>query len=134
MGIAISHGRIQAHHPEQVRGLVAIFVPAPGHTMDHQGLADNVGDLHPRVQGAEGILKDDLHPSAQLPDLSLVDSGDILPFEKDLSPRRTVKLQQGIARSGLAAAAFSHQAQGFALQDGKTDPVHGLDVADLLFE
>ena len=35
MGIAIPHGRIQTHHLEQIRGLVPIFGPAPGHIMDN---------------------------------------------------------------------------------------------------
>ena len=43
--------------------------------MDHQRLFDNVIDCHSRVQGSEGILKDELH----LPPKLL----QILAFERE---------------------------------------------------
>ena len=134
MGVPVGHGSVQAHSSEKSCHLIAIVTLLPGQFVNCQGLADDVADRHPGVERAEGVLEDHLHPAAQPSDLLFGNSGDILPFEKDLSSCGALELQHGVPRGCLAAAALPHQAEGFALLKVEIDAVHGLDVADLLFE
>jgi hypothetical protein len=54
--------------------------------------------------------------------------------EKDLAVSRLVRAQDAARGRRLAAAAFSHQAQGFALIDKEADIVHRADLAHNLAE
>src|SRR5207247_11060481 len=60
---------------------------------------------------------------------SLAQSRDVFTTELDRAGGRLDEAQQGPRDSRLAAAAFTHQAEGFSLIDRKADAVDGVDVA-----
>ena len=58
-----------------------------------------------------------------------IEMGDVLAIHLDRSAGRLQQFQQRAAGGGLAAAAFAHQAQGFAGIDVKRNAVDGVDKA-----
>src|SRR5205823_11381820 len=94
-------------------------------------LADDRADLLARVQGAVGVLEDDLDAAAQRHQLAAVELGDIDAIIEDLALGRLFEPQDAAAHRGLAAAALADQPQGFAAADRQVDAVHRLDVADM---
>ena len=96
-----------------------------------QPLADDVADGHARVQRADRVLEDDLHPPAQ-PLRSLPAwLEDVLALER--APRRSVggsSRSEGPAEGGLAAARLAHEAKVSPRMIVEADAVDGLDMAD----
>src|SRR2546422_1484467 len=72
-------------------------------------LAQRLADGHARIEGAVGILEDDLHPAAQRSESSTVEREDIGPFEKDSSRSRLLQSQHGAADRGLSRAWFPNE-------------------------
>jgi hypothetical protein len=106
--------------------------------VDAQRLADDVHDCHPRVEGREGILENDLHLAPESLHFIFGDFKDVhhLPVlaEPDLTCRWLVGTQDAATGGRFAAARLPYQAQGLPLADEKGDPIHGSDVTDHLAE
>lgn len=91
--------------------------------VDLKWLADDASRVLAWVQGAEGILKDQLHLTPDPPDLLLWECGNVFTLEKDLAGGRTVDSQNTTAGRRLPAATFSDQPQCLASVDLKADIV-----------
>ena len=71
-----------------------------------------------------GILKNELHPGPERTDLLAAQMGYVLVHEVDLALGRFDQFQGQASGGGLAAAGFTHQTKGFALEYGKVQTVH----------
>ena len=50
---------------EEFADAISEFVFVVDHFVDDEGFADDGADAHARVEGASGVLEDDLHVSAE---------------------------------------------------------------------
>ena len=55
-----------------------LFFLAVGDAVDEERLADDVARRHPRVEGRERVLKDDLHLAAIGPHIGLAEPGHVM--------------------------------------------------------
>jgi len=99
-------------------------------SLDH--FRDLSPDAHRRVQGCQGILKDERHIFS--PDFTQIPLGHCkeiaTTFQKHLAPgdagvRASEQTENGPAGGRLAAATLSDNAEYFARLDVKADPIHG---------
>src|SRR5690606_13967731 len=122
--IAVEIARVEADHAHQLLDHLA----APGgvaDVVDDQGLADDVEHGHARVQRAERILEDELHPPAELHQLLLlerqhVDDGAAV-VEQDATGIGRVGAHHHLAERGLAAAALADETQALAALNVEAD-------------
>src|SRR5205814_2023240 len=96
-----------------------------------EALADDVADRHPRVQRADRILEDDLHPAAQALEIVAVLVEDLLAADRCPSAGRILKADEGLAERRLATARLTDQPEHLALRDLEADAVDSLDVGQL---
>ena len=102
--------------------------------MHQQRLPDDIEQRHTRIQRGKRILKDHLHVAAQPLQGAFREPGDI-----DLLPRWRAEQHltsgglngpQDTTRCGrLAAAALTHQPEGFAFVQCKAHAIDGAHVA-----
>src|SRR5438876_371501 len=78
----------QPHRLEEVDDALLALLAGLGELVDDQRLSDDRAHGHARVEGGVGILEDDLHVAAKVPQRALVEGGDVLAFEVDLARRR----------------------------------------------
>jgi hypothetical protein len=97
-------------------------------TVDDQGLTDNSRNTHARIQGAGGILENDLHLPPKRLEAGAAGGDDICSFKAHLARSGRNQLEDGAAHGGLAAAGLPYQAQGFALSDIEA---HAIDRPDM---
>jgi hypothetical protein len=118
-------------HADPLQHLVddAVAVPARGGAVDAEALGDQVADLHAWVEGADGVLKDDLHVTAHLLEALRAQADDVDAVEGDLARRRLEQPQQRAAERRLAAAGLAHEAERLAAPHVEIDAVDGLQVA-----
>ena len=57
--------------------------PVAVETMDPQGVGDGIAHRHPRIEGAERVLKDDLHEESGPSQLFATDAGNVDAVERD---------------------------------------------------
>src|SRR5947207_3587945 len=113
----------KAHLREQLanaRGASGRIGDDPVH---RDGLREDLPDRHPGVQGAVGILEDDLEPSAERPEPGLAERGEVLTLEEDGAAGRAIELENEPARGRLAAPRLADQAQRLAAPDGEAHAV-----------
>ncbi len=131
MRISVGEIRVEAAHRQQL----AHPVEAPPRvfldTVHHHRLANDRADLLARVQGAVGILEDDLDAAPQRHQLATDELGDVDAVVEDLAGSRLFEPQDAAAHRRLAATALADQPQGFAAADRQIDAVHRLDVPDM---
>ena len=99
-------------------------------TVDNQQFFDNVSRRHARVQRGVRVLKNNLHLAADWPHIGLIQVGDITAVKLDAAFGGIEQPEHGSAHGRFAAAAFAHQAEGFALIDVKTDAIDRINLAD----
>ena len=105
--------------------------------MNAQRLADLVANRQHRVQGTQCVLKN--HRHARTADVLHLVERDVqqrLPFQLDCAavpyqPPFVIQAHDGLARDALAAAAFAHDAQDFALIHVKRNAINRLLPAAL---
>jgi hypothetical protein len=85
--------------------------------VDFERFCDRCPNTHARVQGAEGVLKHNLHIPPQLPQLRRLQPQHIAPLKPDLAAHGRYQPQQCPTQGGFAAARLTHQAKGFALSN-----------------
>ncbi|MPM69170.1 hypothetical protein SDC9_116114 [bioreactor metagenome] len=124
MGIAVGVLSVEPNEIKQLHDAVPALLGILRQMVDIDGLAHDIAHRHAGVQAGVGILEHDLH----LPPVRKhVHMGDVFPVVKNLAAGGFVEAQQGAARGGLAAAGFSHEAQGLALIDIEGHVVNSLD-------
>ena len=136
MGIPARVRGIQAHRFEQVGHAVSPFPPR-AQSVHGERFPEQRTHGHARIEGAVGILEDDLHLASQPPEIAFPQGKDLVGLsflavlqggmEHGRSRGRIDQTQNGPPNRGLAAPAFAHQAQRFAPLERKVDAVHGLD-------
>src|SRR5690606_25938507 len=93
--------------------------------MHRKRLGNKIAYGHTWIKRRVGVLEDDLHVTAERPQLFLAQAGDVPPFEKDATTRRCFKLQQHAARGALTGARFPDETESLALRDVKADVIDG---------
>lgn len=88
--------RGKPHELQKLRHPLRAFLRRLPNPVDEEGLGDNVPHGHPRVQRAEGVLEDDLHPAPEGPELLPGKLRDVLPVKENPTPvgsisRRSVR-------------------------------------------
>src|SRR5260221_5010481 len=109
-------------------------VRAVGDLVVAQRLANDITDIHARVERGIGILEDDLQLAAIGPHLGAGQLIDALAAHLDGAGRRIDQLENGLARRRLAATALANQAERLASFDREADAVNGKDLPDRLRE
>src|SRR5690554_2820734 len=104
---------------------------ALGNFVDVQRLADDVTHSHAGVEGSVGVLENNLHLFSQITQLILGKLRHIPAVENDVAGCGLNQAQNTSACSCLAAAALSHQPQGFAFVNVKGYIVHCLHCPNL---
>ena len=112
------------------RPLAALAVDA----VDLEPLADELLHRHPRVEGADGVLEDDLHVAALALELARAEARQVDAFELDHAGGRLEKADQRPAERRLAAAGLPDEPDGLAAEDVEVDAVDGLQLADRALE
>lgn len=95
--------------------------------MDEEGFGDDVADAHAWVEGAGGVLEDDLHLFSEGSLCAGVGLEDIDPIEGDGACGCGCETEDGAADGCFAAAGFSDEAEGFCVADGEVDAVDCFD-------
>ncbi|MCY1418607.1 hypothetical protein D9M71_341700 [compost metagenome] len=128
MRVAVPGFRIQSYLFERLNNRSFLLLWR-ANAMDAQALADNLAHAHARAQAAIRVLEDHLHLPAQWPDLLLRQAvqGRALEANDALAAEQPQDCQ---AQRGLARTAFSDNAQGLALGQGKVNTVYRLDMID----
>src|SRR5215813_14652190 len=111
LGIAAQMVGVETHRLQEVDHALLALLARLGELVNDQGLSDDRAHRHPRIQGGVGVLKNDLHVTAEMPEGPLVQRGDFLVVEDDLARRGLNEAQNAAAGGRLAAAGLTHQAQ-----------------------
>ncbi len=134
MGKAALVRRSQPDHLQQFAHAV-IDRPSLSHLMKHEWLADDVADVHARVQGREGILKDHTHRTADALHLLLRNVGDLFKTpvraKADTTGCRLDQACNETANRCLAAAGLADKAKRLTPADRQIDAVYGADRPNL---
>ena len=93
--------------------------------MDFEGFGDGVADGDSWVEAGVGVLEDDLQFGAQGAHLSAVELVEGCAAVEDGAVGVVDESQQCASEGAFAAAAFAHQAEGFAFMDVEGDAVDG---------
>ena len=128
VGVFVEEPGAQAHFLHEG---VHHFLPLPlrAHAEDLQGLADGLPDALSRVEGGEGVLKDDLHFLPHVVEGLFVRRGDVTAAVEDPSGRGLDEPYEEPSRGGLAAARLAHETEGLPFLYGEGYVVHGVDVS-----
>jgi hypothetical protein len=115
----------QAHLLKQLSHAPGALV-ARHDAVEHQRLGEDLADRHARIEGGEGVLKDDLHLAPKRPQAALGEVRDV--FTVDPHPALIGGYQpHGKApQGGLATARFTDQSQRLAGLQGQGYAVDGL--------
>ena len=105
---------------------VPAFGGSGADAMHGKGLGESLLDGEPGVKGGVGILKDDLHALAVGKHGVGVEGGEVRTVVSDGTGSGRDEEKDGPADGGLAAAGFSHEAEGLSFGDGEVYAVHGL--------
>src|SRR5581483_8788632 len=111
---------------EQLAHPVARFLDAPYDAVHDERLADEVEDLHARVQARVRVLEHELHVPAQVTEVLPVHVRDVVALERDRAGRDGDPSQDRPAGRGLARAGLPDQTEGLAAKDLEGDVVHGV--------
>src|SRR5882757_2758177 len=91
-------------------------------------LGNHVTNPLARIEAAEGVLENDLHPPPNLPQLGGRHIVDALAVEVNFPGGRFEETQDGPSYCRLAAPAFADKGQGLASADRERDAVDGIDI------
>ena len=133
VGIARGVFAVEADEVHQLQYALAAFLFGFAKAVNVQGLGNDVGNGHARVQRGIGVLKDHGRLGAELFEVALGLHGFAVVI--DLAARGLIELQNRAADGGLAAAGFADQTEGLTLFDEEGHVVHrferlGLKGAD----
>jgi hypothetical protein len=101
----------------------------PGQSgMYFQGLSNYVSDPHAGTQGAERILKYDLHRPAIVFEIVLPKGGYVPAPKLDAAFGRLLLTQDQFCRCCLATTGLPNHTQSFPRSHAETDSVYGFDM------
>jgi len=126
VGVAVDGGASEAAALEEFADLGAEMVFAFDEFVNDEGLADDGADAHAWVQGAAGVLEDDLHLTAEFAEGRAAGGVDVLAVEGDGSRGGGDEAEDGASDGGLAAAGLADEAECFSGSDVEGDAVNGL--------
>jgi hypothetical protein len=95
--------------------------------MDDERLGEDVFDAEAWVEGAEGILKDDLHVAAEGAEFGAGCGKDIGAIEMNTAGGGLDEAEDEATESAFAGAGFADEAEGFAGVNVEGDVVDGAD-------
>ena len=131
--IAGRHGRGEPHELQQLRH-------APGNlvrrkqAVRHDGLGDDLGDGHARVERGVRVLEHELDITAEGAPLARGERGDVTAVEGDGAARGRDQSGDHAANRRLAATGLAHEPEHLAAADGERDVVDGAHVREGLTE
>src|SRR5258706_9973559 len=94
-----------------------------------QRVADDLAQGHPRVEGGERVLEDDLHVAPALAQLLAAERGEVVAAKADAPGGGLDEAQHGAAERRLAAAALADDPQRLAGGELEVDAVDRLEGA-----
>ena len=128
--VRVSAGRL-GRHADALEHLVdgRVAVLAGSDPVDTEAFRDQVADLHPGVERADGVLEDDLHVAAHPLHVTSAEPDEIDAVEGDLPLGRLEQAQQRAPEGGLAATGLPDEPEGLSTADLEVDAVDRLEVA-----
>ena len=96
--------------------------------MNAPRLAENVENPHARIEGGEGILKDDLHVPTELAQFARRCGEHILTLKADGAGGGLDEPQDHATQRGLAAARFAHKAKCLTRENVQRNAVYGAQL------
>ena len=127
--VAVGVVRLEADHVHDPLDPGRPLAGGP-HAVDPEALADALADRGARVERAEWVLEDDLHPPPVPLQGGAVEARDVDAVEGDRPGRRLDEAEQEASDGRLAAAGLPDEAKGLAVADLEAHPVHGPDQPD----
>ena len=124
-GVAAQRVGGQADPAQQFGGPFAAF-GAAAEVLDDEGFLEDLADRVAAVEGFGGVLEDHLHFPAQGAQGARPGVGEVAAFELDAAAGRAQQAHHRAREGGLAAAALTDEAEGFALLEVETDAVDRL--------
>src|SRR5438552_4781161 len=124
----------EADRLQQLHDAFLARPPVGRQLVDHQGLADDRAHRHSWIERRVRVLEDDLHLLAERAQRSLIERGDVLALERDLTGGRLDQAEDRAARGGLAAARLADEAQRLAGHDVERHVVHRVHTRHLARE
>ena len=119
---------------QKLRHALGSLALAPSDPEGLHSLGHHVADAHPRVEGAQGILKHDLDRPAVRAECGLREREEVYALEEDASGRRLDEPENGPADGRLPAARLADQGQRPAARDGEVHAVDRAHMADRALE
>src|SRR5215510_2794337 len=130
VGVAIGKLFRQAAHVQQLMDAPFLRPPVRLDVMDADWLADDLANLHARIERAVRVLEDDLDTPAQTTQRFPPEVCEADTVEQDFALRRAFELQDAAAGRGLAATRLADQAERLAATNIEADAVNRLDVGN----
>ena len=132
--IPTRHVGVQPDEAEQLGDAVAVRAPALGEFVHLQRLADDVARRHARVEGAVGVLEDELHAAVHGAHAAALELGEVFAVEEDLAGCGLHQLHDAAGHAGLAAPALPDQPQRLAPRNAEAHVVDGLHRPDVFLK
>jgi hypothetical protein len=98
--------------------------------VDDQAFLEDRTNLHPGIERAIRILKDDLHPPPQPAQLGATGGPHVATVEPHAAARRLHQPQDAAANRGLATAALADKPKRAAPLDREADAIDGTHGPD----
>ena len=116
--------RIQADEIEEAlhAGLPARAI---ADAVDVERFPHDVAHPHARIEGSARILKDHLHPPAQLADARAARAQHVFPLEEHFARLGLYQAQQRSGHGRLAAARLAHESEDLSALHGEAHVGHG---------
>ena len=132
--VAVLEGQVQTHglHDLLDAGIALCAGLVGASNVD--GLGNDVGHSHARVEGAVRVLEDELHLLAGAREVLALELGEVFAVEDDLAGGGLGQAQDALAGGGLSAAGLAHDGEGLSavdLKGGVLQRVHaGVGLAE----
>ena len=126
--VAVPELLAQPDRVEQLRH-ARFQLRAAGDAVEPDRLADDLATGHARVERGVRILEDDVHATAEGPQLAPREVRDVLAVEPDRPVRRLEQPVDAVADGRLAAARLADEAEHLARRKREGDAVDGVDDA-----
>ena len=119
---AAAGGLVHAHGAQEFCDTSAAEVCAK-RLVNEQGLGDHVLDTEAGIEGAERVLEDDLHVTAQAAHFAMAGGEQIMPIKEDAAGGGDDEPEHKAAQRTFARAGLADQAEGFSSPDGKRNVI-----------
>jgi hypothetical protein len=127
MRIPTNHVRLEADETKKFGDAVVALGSGHFRKMNLQGLTDDLANGQPRIQRAEGILKNHLDLTPERAELRLAHREDVRSLISNDPGRRRRELQERSPNSRFPTPALTDQSNRLPSLDGKRYPVDRSD-------